>query len=61
MAKTESKTKTTREQVADFIRNANEDDTHDIARLVDARREEWRARSSVQMAYMDFIEATDPF
>ena len=57
-----AKKKITREQVADFIRNANEDDVHDLVRLTNARSEEWKARSRMEMAYADFLNDTEkPF
>ena len=57
-----AKKKITREQVADFIRNAGEDDICDLVRLANARSEEWRVRGRVEMAYMDFLDETEePF
>ena len=54
--------KITREQVADFIRNASEDDAHALVRLTNARSEEWKAKGRVEMAYMDFLaEIEEPF
>ena len=50
------KKKITREQVADFIRDASEDDTPALVRLANARSEEWRAKSRVAMAYADFLD-----
>lgn len=56
------KKKITREQVADFIRNASEDDAYALLRLTNARSEEWKVRGRVEMAYMDFVEETEePF
>lgn len=57
-----AKKKITREQVADFIRNAGEDDIYALVRLTNARSEEWKARSRVEMAYADFLDdAEEPF
>ena len=56
------KKKITREQVADFIRNASEDDAHALVRLTNARSEEWKALVELVMAYMDFLaEIEEPF
>lgn len=57
-----SKKKITREQVADFIRNANEDDANALMRLTNAVHEEWRAKGRADIARMDFLaEYEEPF
>jgi hypothetical protein len=57
-----AKKKITREQVADFIRNAGEDDIHALVRLTNARSEEWKAKGRSEMAYIDFLDETEePF
>lgn len=54
--------KITREQVADFLRNASEDDAPELVRICNARMEEWRAKSRVEIACMDFLDDTEePF
>lgn len=57
-----SKKKITREQVADFIRNANEDDANALMRFTNAVHEEWRAKGRADIACMDFLEEyEEPF
>lgn len=57
-----AKKKITREQVADFIRNATARDAHALVRLTNARSEEWKAKARVEMAYEDFLdEIEEPF
>ncbi len=57
-----AKKKITREQVADFIRNASYADAHALVRLTNARSEEWKAKGRVEMAYEDFLdEIEEPF
>jgi transcriptional regulator of NAD metabolism len=57
-----SKKKITREQVAHFIRNANEDDANALMRLTNAVHEEWRVKNRADMACMDFLEKyEEPF
>lgn len=57
-----AKKKVTREQVAEFIRNANEDDAHALMRLTNAVHEEWKAKGRADIACMDFLEEfEEPF